>query len=156
MRKFQAVDDTGGICTVIRAPRPIPSVHKYLLMASQPADRHIPHLFAAAVSKAFKHGFSLGEAPAACDQILLRTLCRPTVSVLRDVISVETEFMVSEAPAAFDQILLIENTLPSVVCDGIYSVNQPVREANTRNECHWSHTWKHFKRSKGVKLNGIP
>ena len=125
-------------------------------MASQPADRHIPHLFAAAVSKAFKHGFSLGEAPAACDQILLRTLCRPSVSVLRDVISVETEFMVSEAPAAFDQILLIENTLPSVVCGGIYSVNQPVREANTRNECHWSHAWKHFKRSKGVKLNGIP
>jgi hypothetical protein len=33
---------------------------------------------------------------------------------------------------------------------------QPVRGVNTREECHWSHAWQRFKRSKGVKLNGIP
>jgi hypothetical protein len=26
---------------------------------------------------------------------------------------------------------------------------------NTREECHWSHPWRRFKRGKGVKLNGI-
>ena len=33
---------------------------------------------------------------------------------------------------------------------------QPVRGANTREDCHWSHMWQSFKRSKGVKLNGTP
>jgi hypothetical protein len=32
---------------------------------------------------------------------------------------------------------------------------QPVSGVNTRQEWHWSHTWQHFKRSKGVKRNGI-
>jgi hypothetical protein len=32
---------------------------------------------------------------------------------------------------------------------------QPVRGVDTREECHWSHACKSFKRSKGVKLNGI-
>jgi hypothetical protein len=30
-----------------------------------------------------------------------------------------------------------------------------VKGVNTREECHWSHAWQRFKRSKGVKLNGI-
>jgi hypothetical protein len=33
---------------------------------------------------------------------------------------------------------------------------QPVRGANTREECHWSHACKSFKRRKGVTLNGNP
>ncbi len=32
---------------------------------------------------------------------------------------------------------------------------EPVRGVDTREECHWSHAWQRFKRSKGVKLNGI-
>jgi hypothetical protein len=32
---------------------------------------------------------------------------------------------------------------------------EPVRRVYTREDCHWSHAWQHFKRIKGVKLNGI-
>jgi hypothetical protein len=32
---------------------------------------------------------------------------------------------------------------------------QPVRGVNIREEFYWSHAWQRFKRSKGVKLNGI-
>jgi hypothetical protein len=32
---------------------------------------------------------------------------------------------------------------------------QSVREANTREECHWSHALKRFKRGKAVTRNGI-
>jgi hypothetical protein len=38
--------------------------------------------------------------------------------------------------------------------DAIYGY-QPVREVNTQVECHWSHAWQRFKRSKGMKPNGI-
>jgi hypothetical protein len=31
----------------------------------------------------------------------------------------------------------------------------PVRGVAIREECHWSHAWQRFKRSNGVKLNGI-
>jgi hypothetical protein len=33
---------------------------------------------------------------------------------------------------------------------------QPVKGVNTREECHWSHAWQRFKRSKGVKLSMAP
>jgi hypothetical protein len=29
------------------------------------------------------------------------------------------------------------------------------KKMNNREECHWSHEWQRFKRSKSVKLNGI-
>jgi hypothetical protein len=39
--------------------------------------------------------------------------------------------------------------------DAIYSVNRQ-EAVNTREECHWSHACKSFKRRrKGVNLNGI-
>jgi hypothetical protein len=31
-----------------------------------------------------------------------------------------------------------------------------VRHVATREECHWSHAWPRFKRSKGVGTNGTP
>jgi hypothetical protein len=29
------------------------------------------------------------------------------------------------------------------------------KRVDARGECHWSHAWQHFKRSKGVTLHGI-
>jgi hypothetical protein len=79
---------------------------------------------------------------------------------LCDVISAVAEFMVSIAPL---------NPLPVAVpgmhlqrCDAIHGgsgVTQfmvaAARAVNTREACYWSHAWQRFKRSKGVKLNGI-
>jgi hypothetical protein len=30
------------------------------------------------------------------------------------------------------------------------------KKVDAREECHWSHAWQRFKRSKGVKLNSTP
>jgi hypothetical protein len=35
-----------------------------------------------------------------------------------------------------------------------YTVREPVRGVSTREECHWSHACKSFKRSNHAKLNG--
>jgi hypothetical protein len=69
--------------------------------------------------------------------------CLP--SVLCDVISAVAEFMVS--------ITGPRPSLPSALRHNLQC--QLARGVNTREECHWPHTWPRFTRSKGVNPNGI-
>jgi hypothetical protein len=59
------------------------------------------------------------------------------------------ESMVEKTP----YVWVFDHQMPSVFGRNLQC--KPVRGANFREACHRSHAWQRFKRSKGVKLNGI-
>jgi hypothetical protein len=53
---------------------------------------------------------------------------------------------------------VVQHELSVQLAPSVFARNlqyEPVRNVGTREECHWSHAWQRFKRSTGVKLNGI-